>query len=313
MSMINLNSKVYRGFWQLADPKIWVASTVPMAAAVTFSLLLRPENFSLFWCIVAFIGVYLIEIGKNALNEYIDYKSGVDPAVDAEHRTPFSGGKKTIVDGLLTLNQSLVIACLTFAAAALIGLLVVFLREFQVLYVGLAGFGLAILYSLPPFSLAYRGLGEITVGLVFGPLVLNGMYVTLTGHFDLLPILASLPLGLLIANVLWINQFPDYEADLAGGKRNGVVRMGKEKSVRVYALLFAAAYVSLAVLALVSGKMLFLINFLTIPLAIKAVRNAAANYDDIALLISSNAATVQIYLLTGILMISAALIEFLLL
>lgn len=311
--MIKANTKVYKGFWQLADPKIWMASTVPMSVGVTFALLMYPESFSLLWCLIAVLGVYFIEIGKNALNEYIDYKSGVDPAVDAEHRTPFSGGKKTIVDGLLTLNQSLVIAIATFAAAALIGLLVVFLREFQVLYVGIAGFILAIIYSLPPFKLAYRGLGEITVGFVFGPLVLNGMYVAMTGRFDLLPVLASLPLGFLIANVLWINQFPDYEADLAGGKRNGVVRLGKKKSVRVYAILFGGAYASLVVLAAAASGWPFLIGLATLPIAVKAVRNAAANHDNIAQLTESNAATVKIYMLTGVLIIIASLLDFLLL
>lgn len=311
--MVGSSSKVYKGFWQLADPKIWVASTVPMAVAVTFSLILHPERFSLFWCLLAVVGIYLIEIGKNALNEYVDFKAGVDQAVDTEHRTPFSGGKKTIVDGLLTLNQSLIIAVITFAAAALIGLLVVFLHEFTVLYVGLAGFGLAILYSLPPFKLAYRGLGEFTVGLVFGPLVLNGMYVAMTGQFDLPPLLASLPLGFLIANVLWINQFPDYEADLSGGKRNGVVRLGKKRAIRVYALLFAAAYVSLAVMALAVAGYFFLLGLATIPLALKAIRNARLNHDNISQLIFSNASTVKIYMLTGLLLIASALLNFLLL
>lgn len=299
----------HKGFWQLADPKIWVASTVPMVVAVALAVTASPATFLLGWCLLAFAGVFLIEIGKNAVNEYVDFSTGVDPGVDAEHRTPFSGGKKTIVDGLLTHGQTAWIALATFGAAALIGLAVVFFREFNVLYVGLAGFGLAILYSLPPFQLSYRGLGEVTVGLTFGPLVLCGMYLTLTHRLDVLPVVASLPLGALITNVLWINQFPDYETDKAGRKRNWVVRVGKQKAAVWYGVLFALAYLGVIATAIVAGNAIWLLGLGSAPIAWRAVDNARKHHDDIPKLIASNAATVQVYLLTGLAMVVAALLD----
>ena len=302
-------SNLLKGFWQLADPKIWVASTVPMALAAALAITAKPANFSIFWCLLAVAGVYFIEIGKNAVNEYVDFASGVDSAVDAAHRTPFSGGKKTIVDGLLAHWQTAAIAVVTFGAAALIGLGVVYFREFKVLYIGLAGFLMAVLYSLPPFKLSYRGWGELAVGITFGPLVLNGMYVTLTHQFDLLPLVASLPLGLLIANVLWINQFPDYEADRSGNKRNWVVRLGKKKAVYVFGAMFALAYVCIIATAIVAWNAIWLLGLLTVPLAVKAVKNATLNLDDIPKLLYSNGTTVQIYMLTGLLMVIAALLD----
>ena len=93
-----MNEKAYllnKGFWQVADPKIWIASTVPLVLGVMMSVLYTGE-FHFLWMILSFIGVYFIETGKNAINECVDYASGADRCVDKEHRTSFSGGKKTI-------------------------------------------------------------------------------------------------------------------------------------------------------------------------------------------------------------------------
>ena len=298
-----------KGFWQLADPKIWVASTIPMLLAAAMAIAAWPEQFSLLWFVFALAAIYLIEIGKNAINEYVDFVTGADPAVDAEHRTPFSGGKKTIVDGLLTPGQALIISVLTFSAAAAIGLMIVFLYNAQVIIFGVAGIVLAVAYSLPPFKLAYRGLGELTVGFVFGPLLMNGMYLLLAGRIDRLPILASLPLGFLIANVLVINQFPDYEADRSAGKRNWVVRLGKKRAVNVYALLFVLTYASIIMTAIVMTSPVWLIGLISAPLAVKSVHHAARHYQDIQKLVFSNAATIKIYILTGLLLIVATILE----
>jgi 1,4-dihydroxy-2-naphthoate octaprenyltransferase len=229
--------------------------------------------------------------------------------VDAEHRTPFSGGKKTIVDGILTVTQSAVIGLITMSVAALLGLYVVFFREFSVIYIGLAGFILAVIYSLPPFKLCYRGLGEIAVGLAFGPLILNGMYVVMTQRFDILPLLVSLPIGMLIVNVLWINQFPDYEADREAGKKNWVVRLGKKKAAKVYAGIFILNYLAVIAITIYTSNAIWLLALLTIPKAIQAVKNCFMNFDNIKNLTQSNAATVQIYILSGILLATSALLD----
>ncbi len=294
---------VHKGFWQLADPKIWIASTMPMLLAASLAFLVRPETFDWRWFFLAILAVYLIEIGKNALNEYVDFRSGVDPAVDAEHRTPFSGGKKTIVDGLLTPGQTLWIAGLTFSAAAAIGLLMVWQRSVHLIYFGIAGIGLAILYSLPPFKLAYRGWGEITVGFVFGPLLIAGMYWLMALRLDPAPLLLSLTPGAQIAAVLVINEFPDYEADRDGNKRNWVVRLGKQKSVGLYAALFAVSYFTLILSAIITGSWFWLLGLLSAPIAVRAIRVAARHYNDIRQLTQANAMTVQAYILTDLLLV----------
>lgn len=300
--------RLWSGFWQVSDPKIWIASTIPMGvgAAIAYS---HRGSFSWPWFLIGVAVIYLLEIGKNAINEYIDYQSGVDRFVTPDKRTPFSGGKKTIIDGKLTLNENLVIGILTVAAGCLLGLYVVIVREFAVLWIGLAGVFFALFYSLPPFKFSYRGLGELVVGITFGPLITTGTYLVQTHTVSLTVVLASLPLGFIIANVLWINQYPDYEADLKGGKMNGVVRLGREKGVAVYAALFGLAYLLLPVLALFDRNPFWLLPYLSLPLAVRAIKVARRHFDNIPELIEANAKTIQVYQLTGLTMIAAALLS----
>ncbi len=279
-----------------------------VGAAIAYAHL---GSFSWFWFLVGAGAIYLLEIGKNAINEYVDYLSGVDQFVTPDKRTPFSGGKKTIIDGKLSLTDNLVIGIITIGAGCLLGLFVVLTREFNVLWFGLAGVFFALFYSLPPFQFSYRGLGELVVGFTFGPLITAGTYLVQTHTVTFEVILASLPLGFIIANVLWINQYPDYEADLKGGKMNGVVRLGKEKGVNVYALLFGLAYISLIVLTIFSLNILWLLPFVSLPLALRAIIVARRHFDNIPELIEANAKTIQVYQLTGLTMVAAALLPLL--
>jgi 1,4-dihydroxy-2-naphthoate octaprenyltransferase len=297
--------RLWQGFWQLADPKIWIASTVPMLVGSGLAFGMR-GSINAFWLIVSAVGIYLVEIGKNAINEYIDYESGVDRFVKPQNRTPFSGGKKTIVQGKLTLQEVKAIAIGTFAAAAIIGLFIMVYREPRVFWVGVLGFFLSIFYSLPPFMFAYRGLGELMVGITFGPLITLGMFMVLTNTVDIMVAVTAIPIGALIANVLWINQYPDYEADAKGGKRNWVVRLGKKRAVKVYALLFAVAYISFVILAVLYHNPVWLLGLISMPIAVKAVKTAGKYYDDIPRLVSANAGTVQVYAITGLCMAIAA-------
>ncbi|CCJ32934.1 prenyltransferase [Caloramator australicus] len=301
-------SRFWKGFWQLADPKIWIASTIPMLVGATFAYV-NEKSFNFLWFLLALIGVYLIEIGKNAVNEVVDYITGADRFVTQDKRTPFSGGKKTIVDGVLTLEEAKWIGIVTIFLACIIGIIIALYWEIKVLSIGVLGVFFAVFYILPPLKLAYRGLGEFAVGFTFGILVTLGMYVTMTHNINWNVVLISLPLSFLITNVLWINQFPDYEADMKANKRNWVVRLGKEKSVGVYAMLFAFSYISFILISIILKNYFFLLGFITLPLTISAVKNAKKHYNDIQRLILSNAKTVQIYILTGIFMIIAIILQ----
>lgn len=263
-------------------------------------------QFAVIWWLISLAGIYALEIAKNAINEFVDYQSGVDPAIPPEQRNPFSGGKKTIVDGLLSVREAQLIGLLTLSAGVGIGLLIVWLREPRILWIGMLGVFLAVFYSLPPFKLNYRGLGEFAVGLTFGPLITAGVYLVLTNSLPPLAWLAGIPIGFLIANVLWINQFPDYEADRQGGKRTLVVQMGRQRAVAVFAGLFAAAFVSAGLLAILDRNPFWLLAWLGAPAARLAVQVAARHHDDIPNLLTANGKTITVYQLTGLGMLLAA-------
>ena len=302
-------TRLWIGFWQLADPKVWIASTVPILVAT--ALAYRDlGSIHVGWLLAVLGAVYLIEIGKNAVNEAVDWESGVDQFVAPEDRNPFSGGKKTIKDGLLTVDEVRAIAWVTLILGAAGGLFIVWLREPLALWVGLAGLFAAVAYSLPPLKLAYRGLGELTVGLTFGPLLLEGAYVVQAGRFTAEGLFLGAALGLIIANFLWINEFPDYHADKRAGKMTGVVRLGRERAVWVYGALYLLAYATLLGAAAIFPKgALWIVGAVSAPKAIQSVVIAARHHSDTQRLLPANAMTIEVYQLTGLALALAALAQ----
>ncbi|MBS4198716.1 prenyltransferase [Bacillus sp. FJAT-49732] len=306
---VTMMERIWQGFWQLSDPKIWIASTIPMfiAAALSYGY---TKTLDVGWFVLALLGIYLIEIGKNAVNEFVDYQTGVDRFITEDKRNPFSGGKKTIVDGKLTMKETMVIAVLTLLGAFIIGFFIAVLREPSIFWIGMIGLALAVFYSLPPFKLNYRGMGELAVGLAFGPLIMCGTFLLLTGTWSWEVVIAGLPVAFLITAVLWINQYPDYEADIQGGKRNWLVRIGKENGLIIYGLLYGGAYLSLLFLAILLKNPFWLLGFISLPLAIKSIKITRQHMNNIPKLLEANQKTIQIYIITGIVMTIASIMTF---
>ena len=234
----------WRGIWSLADPKISLASFAGLwlgaCAAAT------DQGLYWGWLALTVLGVFCVEVAKNASGEIVDYDSGADLAISEQERTPFSGGTRVLVDGLLSRSQTWAIALLFYLAAIVIGLLLVWLRDSRIIAFGLIGMALAWYYHGGSLRLAYRGLGELAVALAYGPLVVCGTYFVQTGHLSVPLLHLSGALGLHIAAFLWINEFPDLRADKASGKRNLVVRLGRERAAFTYVVILATAYSWLA-------------------------------------------------------------------
>ncbi len=238
----------WKGVYHLADPKITMASMAAIflgACAAKARGALEPGMLGLI-----IIGIWCLETAKNASGEIFDFDSGADPGVKPEDRSPFSGGKRVIVDSLLTRGETKGVAAAFYAACAAIGLWIALARVPGVLCVGLTGAALAYFYNAPPFQLSYHGWGEAAVGVVYGPLIGGGTYLALAGGLPWRVLALMAPLGLAVAAFLWINEFPDYDADRAAGKRNWVVRLGREKAARVFGALVATTAVALGLLPL---------------------------------------------------------------
>jgi 1,4-dihydroxy-2-naphthoate octaprenyltransferase len=236
------------GLWRLADPKISLASFAAMFLGACAAA--RDGALSWKWLALTVLGIFLIEIAKNASGEIVDFDSGTDQAVTTEDRSPFSGGKRVLIDGLLTRRQTIGIAAVFYVLGIAAGLLIVAYREPHILWLGVVGVGLAYFYHAPPFKLSYRGLGEVAVGLCYGPLITAGTYLVQRGTVTPEVILLATPLGLLIAAFLWINEFPDYRADSVSRRLNLVVRLGRPKAARVFVAMMMVAAVGLTLLPL---------------------------------------------------------------
>jgi 1,4-dihydroxy-2-naphthoate octaprenyltransferase len=189
--------------------------------------------------------VFFIEVAKNASGELFDFQSGADQGVAEEDRSPFSGGKRVLVDGVLSARQTAWIAAAGYLAGGATGVAIAVLREPRVLWIGALGIACAWFYQAPPFKLSYRGLGEIAVAACYGPLIASGTYLVQRGEVTAEVALLSVPLGMAIASFLFVNEFPDYRADRAAGKRTLVVRLGRERGAVALAVLVAATYAAL--------------------------------------------------------------------
>lgn len=239
------------GFWRLADPKISITSAAAMVIGA--ALAAREGPLSWGWLIILGLALFFMEVAKNAWGDIFDYDSGTDLRVKKEDRTSFSGGKRVLVDGLLTRRQTWMMAFGFGGAGIALGIAMVFLHEPMLVWIGIVGLILGWSYHGPPLRLAYRGLGELDVVLCYGPLITLATYTLQTHQLNVDILWLSLPLGIFIAAFLWVNEFPDYEADLAVGKRNLVVRLGRRRASRTLPLIYGLGFAILWILPWVSG------------------------------------------------------------
>ena len=169
---------------------------------------------------------------------------------------------------------------------------------------------LGFFYTAPPLRIGYRGFGEIIVFLVCGPLSVIGTYFLFTGMITLKSILLSIPIGLMIFEILLINEFPDYEADKAVNKKHLVVRMGRQKARILYVFVIGLTYLSVIIpVALRIFPIYVLIFLLTLPFAYKAVSVALKKFNDEKQIIPAQANTIFLTIGYGILLSLGLIID----
>lgn len=192
-------------------------------------------------------GVLCYHGGANLVNDLYDLET------DRLNRgaTLLNGGSQVLVRGVCTASRLRKAAYLCYGAGTAAALVLALSGGgWRVLLYALAGLGGGYFYSVPPLRLAATGLGELLLGLVFGPLLILGTVAALTGTFLPGALLVSWPVDLFITAVLLINEIPDYESDRQTGKRTLVVRLGRERSFRLLALLLTGAVLCLGVVIL---------------------------------------------------------------
>jgi 1,4-dihydroxy-2-naphthoate octaprenyltransferase len=280
------------------------ATIVPVLLGIVIAA--SHGSFDLASAALTVIGAAFVQLGLNVANDVFDTVQGADDANVTP--TKFSGGSRVIQYGLVTLRQMATLATLFYLAAGLIGLGLLATRgSIALLVIGVVGFIVSLGYTAPPLKFVYRGLGEIAVAIGFGPLMLLGAYVVQTGGtLAWEPFVASIPIALLVALILYVNEIPDRRGDAHAGKRTLPVRFSRSAVIGGYNVAVAVSYVAV-VLGVVAGLLPIptLLMLLTIPLARRVSSGLAPNYDNPYGLMAFMGVNVQLHLAAGVLLLVA--------
>ena len=252
--------------------------------------------FHLGYALLAFLGILLAHISVDVVNEYFDYKSGIDLNTK---KTPFSGGSGALPMGLITPKQALWLGIITFVAIIPIGVYFVLAKGWLLLPLLLVAALCIFLYT--PFILK-MGWPEWAPGLGMGALPVIGAYFVQTGEYNWPLVVASVPSFILVHNLLLINEFPDVEADRQGGRRTLPIAIGRAGASRFYSAMTILVY--LWVIGGVIAKVMpvhCLVVLLTLPLAMKAIRGSM-QYQDMSKLMPALASNVMVVLITQLLL-----------
>lgn len=260
--------------------------------------------------VLILLGVSFLGLGCYIINDYFDYRSGVDER--KERYLSWSGLNKVIyrqsnpiIDGRVTTRNVLWGALGFFACSVPIGIYLTLQMGYPVLVFGIVGFLIAYLYSAPPFDLSSHGLGEIFPGIAYGPLAMMGTYYTLTGRLALEPLIASMPVGLYVSLVRWIDAIPGYRAHKDVGETKLTVLLGPKRAGLGVPVLYGFIYMSIliGILAQIMPLALGMV-FLSLPLAIKITRLAVKFADDPTSYMPAIPSVLQGYAVTLLLMMA---------
>ncbi len=241
--------------------------------------------------LLAMFGSILVHITVNVINDYHDYVDGIDLNTQ---RTPFSGGSGVLPLNLLKPKQAFWFGTVCLLVAMVIGAYFCFTKGWLLFpLLLLAGFA-AYFYNV---YLARWHMGEIFAGIGFGPLLILGSYYVQTGRYSWETLVASLAPGILTANLLFLNEFPDWQADQKGGRRHFVISLGKKDASYLFVALLTASY--LCILAGVITRMMPVVTLIglgTIGLGWKAAQGALKYYDNTEKLVPVLGANVMMIL-----------------
>jgi 1,4-dihydroxy-2-naphthoate polyprenyltransferase len=259
--------------------------------------------------VLTVVGAAAVHLGLNVANDVFDARLGADEL--NVNPTQYSGGSRVIQYGLVSLRGMAGISLAMYAVALVCGLLLLWLRpSVELLVIGVAGMLISLFYTAPPLKLVYRGLGEIAVALGFGPLMLVGAYVVQSGGpVAIEPVVASVPIGLLVALILYANEVPDAPADARAGKRTLPVRLPRPTVINIYWGLALAAFLAIAGGVLAGVLPLpALVALLPLPLAFRVRDGLSAHYDQPYALMAVLGTNVRLHLYVGALLLAAYLL-----
>jgi 1,4-dihydroxy-2-naphthoate octaprenyltransferase len=247
-----------------ARPRTLPAAIAPVLVGTSlagFQHVFEPLRF-----VAALLGAVFIQVGTNLSNDYSDARRGAD----TEDRL---GPVRVTAGGLVPPRQVLVATYVSFGLAVVCGIYLIAVAGWELLLVGAASILAGVAYTGGPKPYGYEGLGEVFVFLFFGIVAVAGSYFVQTTHLIWEAFALAVPVGLLAAGILVVNNVRDTDSDRRAGKRTLAVRLGRERTPGMFAAIVYLAFV-LAPVTWIFGplKAWVLLPWLTLPLAARVVR-----------------------------------------
>lgn len=286
--------------WLLAS-RPWSFSMTAISVSVGAAVAAREGPFSWPLYLVTLVGAVMMHAASNLMNDVEDVRNGVDtPEVPTARYRPHP-----LMEGRLDLAQVRRAAYGLYLAAAVIGIGLAATRSWTILWIGLIGTAAGLTYTAEPLKYKYKALGELSVFLMWGPLMVSGAYLVQRQTLSLEAVAISLPFGLLVALVLLANNIRDIPYDRRQGIVTLAIVMGAGRGLKLYLALVGAAYLAVVAMALLgplgTGSLLVL---LSLPLAAGLLRRMAREVP-----LDADAQTARLDTVFGILLVLSLVLE----
>ncbi|MDR0971446.1 MAG: prenyltransferase [Bacteroidales bacterium] len=260
------------GFW-FDNARYTALAQSFFPALLSIAMAYNNPNFSFSLSIIALIGVVFAHLGLNMADDYFDYKNG-----DVNRREKAVEGMRIRIakcDYLINkqaTTKQLLIAIIIFLSLALISaLIIIYHRGYSILWLILTTAILGLGYSFPKIRLSYRGFGELVIGIIFGPLLMVGMFFASCGEYSLPLFLVSLAIGLLVINIVYSHSVMDMPCDTSIGKKTlaHLLKSNKNRLIATRAFSFIPFFIIILgiILGYFSWKYIFVL--ISLPIAIK--------------------------------------------
>ena len=258
---------IYRNWFLASRP--WSFTMTAISVSVGGALAAIDGAFSWLYYLIALFGSILLHAATNLINDYYDVKSGVDTqeVATAQYRP------HPLVEGKLNAEHVRNAAFVLYGVSAIIGLFLAATRGWELFWIGLIGVFASLTYTAPPLKYKYSALGEISVFLMWGPLMVVGSYFVQRQAFSMNAFWVSLPFGVLVALVLLANNIRDITHDRNKGILTLAIVLGRRKGLLLYDSLIVLAYLGIILMSFFGPLYLWsLIVLLSLPLALRLLR-----------------------------------------
>lgn len=294
-----------KSWWEAIRPVSLTASLVPILLGGAMSYYATSAfKWSLF--VITLLAGLLIQIGTNMINDWNDAERDNE---NVEAIRPFTGGSRMIQLGLISRADIGFFGFFATTIAVILGIYLIIVTGWGLLPIVAYGLVAGLFYTGQKGKFSFinfaPGLAEVLTATTFGVLMTYGTYYIQTGSFSLEVLLLSLPVSLLITNVLIINQFPDEKSDMKSNKNTLVVRYGKQKVKNIIFSLFGISYIIIGILPLLGyAPYSIYFSFISIPFVVQAIKYIENNYNKTSVdLISGNAHTAMVHMVSGLLLV----------